>query len=83
MKFKVKKRITVEEDIDVDDRLYQEDSIEWQMTNMILNGQLDNLQHDLFHEESGIVNAAAERINNAFKKADGCLALVRSGKFEI
>jgi len=83
MKFKTKKTVVVEEELDVDDQLYQEHSIEWQMADLILEGHLDRLSADLYHEDSYVVYRAAERINRAFKRADACLQLVRSGKFEI
>ena len=83
MKFKIEKKVTVEEEIDVDDRIYKTDSIEWRMVDVMLYGHLDDISADLFDEDEWVVRDAADKINDGFRKADACLALVRSGKYEI
>ena len=83
MIFKAKKQIIVEEDIDVDDRIHKEYDIAWQMANIILDNRLKHIQIDLYSERMAIVKSAAERINNAFERADNCIELIRKGEFEI
>ena len=83
MIFKAKKQIIVEEDIDVDDRIYRENDIAWQMANILLDNRLQKITDDLYSENIGAVKSAAERINNAFKRADNCIELIRKGEFEI
>lgn len=83
MKFKIEKKVVVEEEVDVDDRIYKTDSIEWRIADVFLACHLDDFSADLFKEDELVVRDAADKINAAFRKADQCLALVRSGKYEI
>ena len=83
MKFKAKRQVIVEEEIDVDDRIYREDDIAWQIANIILNRSLNSITDDLYSERMDVVKSAAERINDAFRKADGCIQAVHEGKFEV
>jgi len=75
MKFTAKKQVTVEEEIEVDDRIYQEDEKVWKIANIILEGCMDRIQRDLYHDDAWIVTNAAERINNAFSMADKIMEL--------
>ena len=84
MKIVVEKQVTVKQEIDVDDRIYNDHTLEWQMANILLNGSLKRIvDRDLFHDESWVVEDAIDRINHAFKKADACMILVKSGDYEI
>lgn len=84
MKLTYTKQVTVKEEIEVDDRVYQNhDSLVWEMVNILLDNRFSRVIDDLYKEDEYAVRTAADRINEAFKKADACLELVRSGKFEI
>lgn len=83
MKIKIEKKVTIEDEIDVDDRIYNEDIIEWNMADILLGGNLDRIVENLFHKDEWVARDAADDINAAFRRADACLALVRSGKYEI
>jgi len=79
-----KKMIEQVVNIEVDDRIYREGTMEWEMANLILDGALDRIvSRDLHSGDYFRAESAAERINEAFKKADKALALVKEGKFEI
>lgn len=79
-----KKMIEQVVNIEVDDRIHQEDTVFWHMADMILEGKLDNIiDRDLYCGEFDRVSYAAKRINEAFQKADKALALIKEGKFEI
>lgn len=79
MKFTAKKKVTVEEEIEVDDRIYQEDEKVWKIANIILEGALNRIIKDLYHDDVWVVTNAAERINNAFKFADKIMELDNNG----
>jgi len=79
-----KKMIEQVVNIEVDDRIYREGTMEWEMANLILDGALDRIvSRDLHSGDYFRAESAAERINEAFQKADKALALVKEGKFEI
>lgn len=79
-----KKLIVEVINVEVDNRIHQEDTIFWYMADMILEGELDNIiDRDLYCGEFDRVSYAAKRINEAFKKADKTIALIKEGKFEI
>lgn len=79
-----KKMIEQVVNIEVDDRIYNDRTVIWQMADLILDGSLDRIvSRDLYSEEYDRASYAAERINEAFQKADKALALVKEGKFEI
>lgn len=83
MKFTAKRIQVVEEEIDVDDRLYDDDTLAWQTADMFLNGHLKEISDDLLDEKGSEVRYAASRINEAFEKADKAILLIKEGKFEI
>lgn len=76
MKFKYKKTVVVEEEIDVDERIYDEGQVTYNIANIILDGRMLRLYDELYHKDAGVVQNAAEQINEAFKKADAILKLV-------
>lgn len=79
-----KKMIEQVVNIEVDDRIYNDHTVIWQMADMLLDGELDRIvSRDLHSGDYFRAENAAERINEAFQKADKALALVREGKFEI
>lgn len=81
MKFTVEKRVLVKEEIEVDDRIYDDHTLEWQMADILLNGALKRIvDRDLDHEDSYVIEDAISRINEAFKKADACLVLFEQFK---
>lgn len=76
MKFKYKKTVVVEEEIDVDERIYDEGQVTYNIANIILDGRMLRLYDELYHNDEMVVQNAAEQINEAFKKADAILKLV-------
>lgn len=84
MKIDAVKIVSTKIEIEVDDRIYKEDTAVWQIANMLLDGALDRIiGHDLYSEEYDRVSYAAERINAAFKKADDCIRVIKEGNFEV
>lgn len=83
MIFNAKRQVTVEEAVIVDDRIYQVETLVWQMANMILEDRLRRIADDLYHDDYYVAQNASECINRAFKRADECLKLVKEGKYEI
>lgn len=82
MKITVEKQVTVKEELEVDDRIYSDHTLEWQMANILLDGYLGRIvDRDLYHNEAYVVEDTIKRINLTFKKVDDCLKLVK--KFEI
>lgn len=84
MKIEAKKVVETKVDIDVDDRIFHEEDIAWKVANLLLDGNLDHIVYrDLHSDDYGRASYAAQRINAAFKMADGCIALIKEGKYEI
>lgn len=77
MKFKYEKTVVVEEEIDIDDRIYNDHSAEYKIANIILDGRMKRIYDDLYHKDAGVVQNAAEQINEAFKKADDIIKLMK------
>lgn len=77
MKFKYAKTIVVEEEIDVDDRVYNDESMEYRIADIILDRRLNYVYDDLYDKDPRVINNAAEQLNEAFKKADAILKLMK------
>lgn len=75
MKFKYKKTVVVEEEVDVDDRVYNDESMAYRIANIILDNRLNYVYDDLYDKDPRVINNAAEQLNDAFKKADDILKL--------
>jgi hypothetical protein len=76
MKFKYKKTVVVEEEVHVDDRVYNDESMTYRIANIILDGRLNYVYDDLYDKDPRVINNAAEKLNEAFKKADDILKLM-------
>ena len=84
MKIEAFRTVKEKVEIEVDDRIYDNDTVIWQMANLFLNDGLDRIvSRDLYSDDFDHANYAAQRINEAFKFADKALALVKEGKFEL
>ena len=77
MKFKYEKTVVVEEEIDIDDRIYNDHSAEYKIANIILDERMKRIYDDLYHKDAGVVQNAAEQLNEAFKKADAIIKLIK------
>ena len=76
MKFKYEKTVVVEEEIDIDDRIYNEGSTGYKIANIILDERMKRIYDDLYDKDAGVIRNAAEQLNEAFKKADAIIKLV-------
>lgn len=76
MKFKYEKTVVVEAEIYIDDRIYNDNSVEFKIANIILDGRLNRIYEDLYHKDEMVIQDAAEKLNDAFKKADAILKLM-------
>lgn len=76
MKIKYEKTVVVEEEIEVDERIYDEGQVTYSIANIILDGRMLRLYDEIYHKDEMIIRDAAEQINEAFKKADAILKLV-------
>lgn len=69
------KMVKEEVEFDVDDRIYDEDSMAWKIANIILDGRLETNIKNLYVEDYGAVSYTVEKINSAFDMADKILEL--------
>jgi len=76
---KVKRVVEEEKVYEVDSRINEEYGKDYQIANIIVNGQLSKLDSNLYHDEEWVVRDAVDRINDAFKTADAILNFLRDG----
>ena len=78
MQITVKRQRVIEETLDVDDRIYEENSDACKIANVLLDGGMKRIiDRHLYSDNEGCVDSAVRSINDAFKKADEILAIMR------
>ena len=77
MKIIVKRQKIVEEEVEVDNRVYADDTLDWKMANIISDNRLLKLIDDLYDDKnSSVVIDAANTINRTFNMVDSCKHLM-------